>query len=176
MQIRLTIVISLFIAVSLLSSCKEEKPKVILNENKLKKPLMDINKSKVRMENNQIDKYIQRRGWEIIKTGTGLRYYIYKKGTGALANEGQLATVTYTVMLLNGDTAYSTKETGPQEFLIGMDDVESGLHEGIQYMHVGDKAKLVLPSFLAHGLLGDQDKIPMRSTIIYDIELINLKD
>ena len=175
MRIRLTIVTSVVLLMNFFSSCEEDK-KVVINEQKLRKPLMDLNKSKVEMESDQINKYIKRRKWDVVKTGTGLRYLIYKKGIGATAKEGQRALVRYTVMLLSGDTAYSTKETGPQEFLIGMDNVESGLHEGIQYMRVGEKAKLILPSFLAHGLIGDRNKIPMRSTIIYDIELLDLKN
>lgn len=165
---------SVLTMVLLWSACGEEKPPVVIDQNKLKKPMIEVNRSKVEMENDQIDKYIKRRNWDVIKTGTGLRYVIYEKGTGEQAKEGQRAVVTYAVTLLNGDTAYTTKETGPQEFLIGMDEVESGLHEGILYMHVGDKAKLVLPSYLAHGLVGDMNKIPMRSTIIYDIELVGL--
>ena len=56
-----------------------------------------------------------------------------------------------------------------------MDNVETGLHEGIKYMKVGEKAKMILPSHLAHGLIGDSKKIPPRSTIVYDIELLDLK-
>jgi FKBP-type peptidyl-prolyl cis-trans isomerase FkpA len=56
-----------------------------------------------------------------------------------------------------------------------MDNVESGLHEGILYMNEGSKALLVIPSHLAHGLVGDMNKIPPKSTIVYDIELLELK-
>ena len=127
------------------------------------------------MENEQIEAFVKRYKWDVTKTGTGLRYMIYKEGRGEKAKEGQYATVDFVVTLLNGDTAYSTEKDRPQQFLIGMDNVESGLHEGIQYMRVGDRAKLILPSYLAHGLVGDLNKIPPRSTIIYDIELLALK-
>jgi FKBP-type peptidyl-prolyl cis-trans isomerase len=49
------------------------------------------------------------------------------------------------------------------------------LHEGIQLLHVGDKAIFILPSHLAHGLLGDEDKIPPHSAVIYDIELLGIR-
>jgi FKBP-type peptidyl-prolyl cis-trans isomerase FkpA len=124
---------------------------------------------------SKIDAYIKRRGWEMQKTGTGLRYFIYEKGTGEQASEGKVAEVNFTLMLLNGDTAYTNINGKPQQFLIGMDNVESGLHEGITYMQVGDKAKLILPSHLAHGLIGDLNKIPPRASLVYDIELIDLK-
>ena len=60
-------------------------------------------------------------------------------------------------------------------FLVCRDEVESGLHEAIQYLKVGDKAKVIIPSHLAHGIAGDFEKIPPRSTIIYDIHLIAVK-
>ena len=153
MLTRLKRVSSFFFVLLAAIGCEQDKKTVVINENAFKKPLMEINKSKVEMENDQIDKYIKRRNWPVEKTGTGLRYWIYKNGNGLLAKEGQMALVNYTVTLINGDTAYTTSESGPQEFLIGMSDVESGLHEGVQYLHVGDKAKLILPSFLAHGLV-----------------------
>jgi FKBP-type peptidyl-prolyl cis-trans isomerase len=41
-------------------------------------------------------------------------------------------------------------------------------------MHVGDKARLILPPHLAHGLLGDENRIPARSIIVYEIELLDI--
>ncbi|RMG82245.1 MAG: peptidylprolyl isomerase [Bacteroidetes bacterium] len=156
-------------------SCNRKQKPVNITPQTIKEPMIKVNKSKVQMESEQIEHYIKRHKIPVERSGTGLRYYIYHKGNGPQAHEGQVAKVNFTVKLLNGEEVYSTKETGPQEFLIGMDNVESGLHEGITYMHVGDKAILILPSHLAHGLLGDRNKIPPRSTIIYDIELLELK-
>ena len=41
-------------------------------------------------------------------------------------------------------------------------------------MKVGDKAKFIIPSHLAFGLLGDENKIPKRATLVYDVELIDV--
>ena len=65
-------------------------------------------------------------------------------------------------------------EKGPKKFLIGKDHVESGVHEGVTLMHVGDRAKFVIPSYLAHGLSGDNAKIPPRSVLIVDLKLLRL--
>ena len=62
-----------------------------------------------------------------------------------------------------------------EEFIVGKDYVESGLHEGIAFMNAGDKALIIIPSYLAHGLAGDLKKIPFRSTIVYDVELVAIK-
>jgi FKBP-type peptidyl-prolyl cis-trans isomerase len=168
--------ILLFILVGLFS-CQEDEKKnnTVLNQQQVKEVLINANKAAAEEESLQIDAYVKRRKLDVITTGTGLRYQIYKKGSGEKAEIGKRAVVTYEVSLIDGTVCYSTKELGPEEFKIGSDRVESGLHEAICYMSVGDKAKIIIPSHLAHGLVGDFKKIPIRSTIIYDIELIKLK-
>lgn len=159
----------------LIYGCKEPQVKELKPTKQLKNTLIKVNKDKVKLENEQIDAFLKRYKWPVIKTGTGLRYCIYKNGEGDLVKDNQMVKIDYAITLLNGDTAYSSYKTGPQEFLVGMDDVESGLHEGIKYMKEGDRAKLILPSYLAHGLIGDSKRIPPRATIIYDIELLKIK-
>ena len=141
----------------------------------VKEALIQANKIAAEKESIQIDGYVKRRNLDVTKTGTGLRYVVYQQGKGEQAVNGKIAVVHYEISLIDGTVCYSTKEKGSDEFIIGKDNVESGLHEGITYMKVGDKAKIIIPSHLAHGLAGDFNKIPVRSTIIYDIELVALK-
>ncbi len=110
-----------------------------------------------------------------MKTGSGLHYYIYEHGTGDSAKTEMAATVKMVVTLLNGDTCYSWKDYGPETFIIDHDHNESGLHEAIKHMRAGDKAKIILPSFLAFGVSGDHDKIPPRHSVVYDLELVSVK-
>lgn len=161
----------------LLFACNgnEQNTDMELNPVQVKEALINANKAAAEEESLQIDGYVKRRKLDVITTGTGLRYQIYKKGDGEKAAIGKRAVVAYEVSLIDGRVCYSTKETGPEEFKIGSDRVESGLVEAICYMSVGDKARVIIPSHLAHGLVGDFEKIPVRSTIIYDIELIKLK-
>lgn len=161
-----------------LSACrsnqKEEQPKEI-DTKKLEEPLIHANKQAVKEEEIQINNYIKRRNWKVKETGSGLRYGIYKKGDGAKAEGGKIAVLNYSVELINGEKIYSSEESGTKEFLIGRGGVESGLEEGILLLRVGDRAKFIIPSHLGYGLLGDQDKVPSKSTLIYDIELLELK-
>ena len=169
---------ALFISLAVLScgnggsDSKKEEPKNLSREE-----LMELNQSRSRVEERRIKKYIERRGRDYQSSGTGLRYSIYEHGDSAApkAEEGQIAVMEFTVRLLNGDTAYSSRPGKPGEFLIGMDHVESGLHEGITYLRPGDKAELIMPPHLAHGLVGDLNEIPMNATIIYDIHLLEVK-
>lgn len=139
-----------------------------------KKPLMNVNQDLVKKESAQIEDYIARYQWDMKETGTGLRYNIYKKGNGPAGAKEMRATIRFTVNLINGQVVYDSKTDGLKSFELGKAEVESGLEEGIMMMHVGDRAKLIIPSHLAFGLLGDENKIPKRATLIYDVELVSL--
>ncbi len=117
----------------------------------------------------------QRKSWKVEETGTGLRYYIYEKGDGLMAESGMTAQVRFKITLLTGETCYQTEGKETESFKIDKSEIESGVQEGIKKMRVGDKAKLIIPSHLGHGIAGDFDKIPPLTTIVVDLELISLK-
>jgi FKBP-type peptidyl-prolyl cis-trans isomerase len=175
-MIKISNILILFIGFSFLFSCtpevKKEKQLILPTEDESS----DMNKVWIKEEHQLIEKFVERNGWEVSKTGTGLRYLIYEKGNGEQAKPGMRAMISYSISLLDGTKCYSTEEIGPQPFSINRDDVESGLHEGITYMKVGDRAKLIIPSYLAHGLAGDLNKIPTLATIIYDIRLLGVSN
>ena len=136
--------------------------------------LEKVNRYLVKAEKESIENYIRRHGWDMDETGSGLRYMIYEKGSGPIVQKGNVAELKYKLWLITGDLVYSSDELGIKTFLVGKGGVESGLEEGILLLRKGDKARFVLPSHLAHGLLGDEGKIPPRTAIIYDIELVEL--
>ena len=172
-----------YLATVLQSSCGDDKKKVNnktdIESKEFKEKLVQANQMSVKRESDEINQYVKHKDWTMITTGTGLRYMITKNGTGDLANEDtefrKFATVKFKVSLLDGTLCYSSDSTGLREFLIGQDDVETGLHEGIQYLHVGDRATFILPSHLAYGLTGDQRRIPPKASVLYDIELMKIR-
>jgi FKBP-type peptidyl-prolyl cis-trans isomerase len=159
----------------LLASCgnqpdQERQQPVITRDTIIK-----YNREAARSEDEEIGDFIRRYGWEMTKTPTGLRYMIYHHGNGPKAIKGKTAVLKYTLKLLNGTLVYSSDKDGVKEFRIGYGGVESGLEEGILLLNVGDKVKFIVPSHLAFGLLGDQNKIPPGASLVYDIELLKLK-
>lgn len=138
--------------------------------------LIQVNKNNVQAESARINAFVERKKWDMQETGTGLRYMFLELGDTSLAPAKieQQALVDVEVRLLTGELVYTTQETGAQWFKVGKSDVESGLHEGIQMMRPGDKTRFILPSHLAHGLLGDLNGIPPGSPIIYDVKLHRL--
>lgn len=117
----------------------------------------------------------QHKDWKTIKSGTGLQYWIYENGKGDSAVAGRKAMVQIKISLLDGKICHETDKDEVERFEIDHSDIESGIQEGIKKMRVGDKAKLVMPSHLAHGLVGDMDKIPPLNPIVVDLQLIDLK-
>ncbi|MFZ4523570.1 MAG: FKBP-type peptidyl-prolyl cis-trans isomerase [Bacteroidales bacterium] len=125
----------------------------------------------VRSELQEIEDFIIRYHWNMIRTETGLRYMIYKKGTGPVPGEGDNATIKFSIHLLTGDLVYSSNSNSPMVVRIGTGKVVNGLEEGIRLMKSGDHAKLIVPSHLAFGLLGDKQGVPARAALVYDVEL-----
>jgi FKBP-type peptidyl-prolyl cis-trans isomerase FkpA len=171
----------LFIAILVTGvACKDQHKQSVQHTNiqskEFQDKLIEANKMYVKRESDEIDQYVAHKGWNMITTGTGLRYMIVRKGNGPMPKPEQSANVNFKISLLDGRVCYSSDSTGPKEFIVAADNVESGLHEGIQYMHVGDKAVLILPSHLAHGLIGDENRIPPKASVIYELELLSLKE
>ena len=168
-------IIIVFICFILLQACKQQNtspPEV--NSGNMDEPMIRVNQRLAKEEAFAIESYIRRKEWKMEKTGTGLHYMIIEHGKGRPAESGMRATVNFTLRLLDGTICYSSDFTGSETFRIDHDQVESGLHEGVKLLHQGDRAKFILPSHLAHGLVGDNNKIPPRSPVIYDIQLLEL--
>jgi FKBP-type peptidyl-prolyl cis-trans isomerase len=110
------------------------------------------------------------------ETSSGLRFQILQKGNGKKAEKGSKVSVHYKGQLFDGtvfDSSYKRKE--PIDFTLGVGQVISGWDEGIQLLQVGDKARLVIPSDLAYGERGAGGVIPPNATLIFDVELMNVK-
>lgn len=158
-------------------SCKstpdEQKPENPFGE---KETLMKVNKYFVEKDAEIIESYVKRRNWQIEVTESGLWYMIYEKGHGPKATIGKVATIEYSITLLDGTVCYDSGNSGPKRFIIGRGGVEAGLEEGILMLRTGDKARFILPPHLAYGLLGDEEKILPRSTIVYELKVIEISD
>jgi FKBP-type peptidyl-prolyl cis-trans isomerase len=154
----------------------QEKKKKMTKEElaKFDKSLQAANRYLTTLDAERIESYAKRRNWDMKVTKSGLWYQIYEEGKGSKAKEGQVAVLNYQISLLDGTLCYTSDSLGTKEFSIGHGGVESGLEEGILMLKVGDKARFIMPPYEAHGLLGDMKKIPARSVIVYELELLKL--
>jgi FKBP-type peptidyl-prolyl cis-trans isomerase len=119
---------------ALLFSCSDAPKELpIIEVKQMQENLIEANKKALSQESDQIEAYVKEKKQNVIRTKTGLRYAIYKDVEGENVQEKQEALVKYKVSLLDGTECYSTEDK-PDFFTVGKDYVESGLHEGIQFM------------------------------------------
>lgn len=110
------------------------------------------------------------------KTASGLRYQMIQKGSGKKAENGKTVSVHYAGQLEDGkvfDSSYTRKK--PIEFPLGRGHVIEGWDEGIALLQVGDKARFVIPSHLGYGANGAGGVILPNATLIFDVELMDVK-
>lgn len=167
-----------FILILIVLSCRQEKKPIVEEKSKWSKGhSVNFNQELVIREQMQIKLFLDhQKSLKMKLTNSGLRYMIYKNGVGKeLARNSQLATIKIKMSLLDGTICYETIDNEYEYFGIEKSEKEFGIHELVKYMKVGDRAKAILPSHLAHGLLGDRQNIPPQSILYLDVELIDLK-
>lgn len=111
-----------------------------------------------------------------MKTSSGLEYIETEAGTGAQAEAGKTVSVHYTGKLQDGKVFDSSVPRGdPITFQLGKGKVIKGWDEGIALMKVGGKAQLIVPPDLAYGERGAGGVIPPNATLVFDVELVDVK-
>jgi len=166
-----------YIAIAmLLFSCENEPEEVAPEFNWTKEDSRNLGKHIAIQEELDIKLFLEmHKDWEMTKTGTGLQYYIYEQGEGAVPTAGDIAEIEYAITLLDGTECYKTEPDEYEELVVDRSEVESGVQEALKIMKVGDKAKLIIPSHIGHGLVGDLDKIPGLTILVVDITLLGIK-
>ena len=108
-------------------------------------------------------------------TASGLQYWDITVGTGAAAAAGKTVKVHYTGWLTNGKKFDSSLDRGePFAFSLGAGQVIKGWDEGVAGMKIGGKRQLKIPPELGYGARGAGNAIPPNSTLIFDVELLDV--
>ncbi|NER61947.1 FKBP-type peptidyl-prolyl cis-trans isomerase [Pseudomonas sp. MAFF212428] len=111
----------------------------------------------------------------VVTTASGLQYQIVKKAEGAQPKSTDVVTVHYEGKLTDGKVFDSSVERG-SPIDLPVSGVIPGWVEGLQLMHVGEKVKLFIPADLAYGAQSPSPMIPANSVLVFDLELIAIKD
>ncbi len=111
----------------------------------------------------------------VVTTASGLQYQVIKKADGAQPKPTDVVTVHYEGKLIDGKVFDSSIERGAPIDL-PVSGVIPGWVEGLQLMHVGEKVKLFIPADLAYGAQSPSPTIPANSVLVFDLELIAIKD
>lgn len=147
-----------------------DEAKEVFNEYfiKLQKEKMEINK-KAGEEFLHINK--GRAG--VVELPSGLQYQVLKQGNGAKPSATDKVKCHYHGTLINGTVFDSSVQRG-QPAVFGVNQVIPGWVEALQLMPVGSKWRLFIPSNLAYGEHGAGEMIEPNSTLIFDVELLDI--
>jgi len=147
-----------------------DEAKEVINEYfiKLQKEKMEINK-KAGEEFLHINK--GRAG--VVELPSGLQYQVLKQGNGAKPSATDKVKCHYHGTLINGTVFDSSVQRG-QPAVFGVNQVIPGWVEALQLMPVGSKWRLFIPSNLAYGEHGAGEMIEPNSTLIFDVELLDI--
>lgn len=158
-------------------SCQQTQKKKPTQEEMIeyKRRLAQIHRQIISNDVDSIRNIIKQNSWDMIETKTGLWYSIDSSTQGNYPNEGDLVTVNYSVELLDSTICYSKEHIGFKKFIVGHGNIETGIQEGVLRMKEGEKARLILPPHLAFGVVGDGNKIPRLSILLYRIELLHIQ-
>lgn len=147
-----------------------DEAKEVINEYfiKLQKEKMEINK-KAGEEFLHINK--GRAG--VVELPSGLQYQVLKQGNGAKPSATDKVKCHYHGTLINGTVFDSSVQRG-QPAVFGVNQVIPGWVEALQLMPVGSKWRLFIPSNLSYGEHGAGEMIEPNSTLIFDVELLDI--
>ncbi len=113
---------------------------------------------------------------KIVTTASGLQYVDGVVGTGATPTAGQTVVVHYTGWLTDKTKFDSSVDRNePFSFVLGQGQVIQGWDEGLSTMKVGGKRRLTIPPALGYGARGAGGVIPPNATLIFDVELLDIK-
>jgi FKBP-type peptidyl-prolyl cis-trans isomerase FkpA len=145
-------------------------------ENKTSEALIKVNQYMIKKDVELIKAYIKRHSWSLTETESGLWIGIYQKNNGKTVKPGNKVQIKYTLELLDGSLCYSSDSLGIKTINLGKGETENGLEEGLLQMKEGESAKMILPPHLAYGLVGDQNCIPARAIIVYDVAMLKIEN
>ena len=133
--------------------------------------LIDANREFLKKERTQIDRFIKANGFVMTETGSGLYYMFLTEptDTNIQVKDGDRVLYDYKISLLDGTYINGSAESGPRSLTLGKEQAEIGLHEVFLLSYTDCPMLIILPSHLAHGISQNEDDVPPRPTLIYEI-------
>ena len=134
-----------------------------------KENLLEMNRALAELEKKNVAEYIAKIDTSFQQSSSAFWYKIENNGNGAALQRGDKVQILFNLNLLDGSLCYTPNDKGNQTITIGRYDINRGLDEALLMLHEGGRGKFIIPADLAFGIIGDQDCVGSKQTVIYDI-------
>lgn len=137
---------------------------------------MEAQRAFLKRERESIEAYIKDRNLDVERAGNGMYYSIIKDSSAAQIVESEdVVEYAYEISMLNGSLLFTSRQLGNGRLKIDKEDAEIGLHESLKKLGLGDEGLFILPSHLAFGVAGDQDRVPPKTALVYELKVLNIQ-
>lgn len=149
----------------------------LMSPEEMEQKRLEEEAEQIKIDDELLQKYFADNNIKAEKTASGLYYVIHEAGSGATPENGQMVSVNYTGMKMNGEKFDSNVDPAfnhvkPLQFTLGQGQVIRGWDEGIALLKRGEKATLYIPSSLAYGKQAPP-AIGPDQVLIFDVELLD---
>ncbi|MDR3226761.1 MAG: FKBP-type peptidyl-prolyl cis-trans isomerase [Prevotellaceae bacterium] len=144
-----------------------------------------INKFLSEKDKDRIESFLRRQNLTATFDESGFWIARIEQGNGTKIQEGSAVALEATISLLDGTLCYTYTEYNPLIFIVNksnelsekteLQNAVSGLHSALILIEDKERAILIFPPHLAHGVIGDSNNIPPRSILVYDIKVLEVK-
>lgn len=157
--------------VDIMTSDEYEEEQAIMMEKEERE-----NAQRLKEEPTKIANYVKDNNIDVQPKTSGLYFIETQQGIGETPQTGDMVVVHYTIFNLDGKLIESSYDYNqPIPFVYGENQMIPGIEEAVGYMKVGGKARIIVPSQLGFGEIKIDDNLPANSTIIIDLEFVDLQ-
>ena len=133
------------------------------------------NQKRLEEEPDRIEKFVKDHNVQVTPTETGVYYIEITKGTGPIVNIGDMVSIHYNLYNIEDKLIETSYGAEPMQFIYGRGEMVPGIEEALEYMRVGGKATIIVPSTMGFGDVAIDKELPANSTVVFDIELIDVQ-
>ena len=123
----------------------------------------------------RIEKFIKEHNVNVAPSETGVYYLEIAKGTGPMVDNGDLVSIHYNLYNIDDKLIETSFDGEPLQFVYGNNEMVPGIEEAVGNMRVGGKATIIVPSVMGFGDIAIDKDLPAYSTVIFDLELIDVQ-
>ncbi|MGL4956259.1 MAG: FKBP-type peptidyl-prolyl cis-trans isomerase [Bacteroidales bacterium] len=142
--------------------------------DKTQQALQDMNRYLSEREYDVLQAYINRQGFKMQQSQYGFYVEQVEQGSGRACKQRDFVTLQGRVWLIDGTLCYTYTEAEPLQIHVGAEVRYRILNLAMLGLKKGAKVRLLFPSMMVFGLLGDGDKIPPKSPLLCEFTLVDM--